>query len=247
MSAVVSLQDVSFRYGKTAILDGLSLEATAGEVLALLGRSGSGKSTLLRIIMGFVAPDAGRVELRGDVVSEEGKIHKAPQDRNLAVVFQNLALWPHLTVEGNLAFGLRSKGIATDEEKKRIARVLEDVGLAGMAKRYPADLSGGEQQRVAIARALVLEPDAVLLDEPLSNLDIGLRDDFFELFGDLFREYKATVIYVTHDPWEARRLGDRVALLDGGRIVFTGSLDDLDPEHESPFVQLICSHLKVRR
>ncbi len=244
MSTIIALEDVTFCHGKTVILDGVSLEAAAGEVLPLLGPSGSGKSSLLRIIMGLLAPGRGRVRLRGDVVSEAGRITTPPEERNLAVVFQDLALWPHLTVEGNLAFGLRSKRIARDEKQRRIARLLEDVGLAGMARRYPAQLSGGEQQRVAIARALVLEPDAVLLDEPLSNLDIGLRDDLLDLFSRLFREYQTTAICVTHDPWEARHLGDRVAVLDQGRIVFTGDLDDLDPEHENQFIRLVCRHLQ---
>lgn len=246
MSTVIALEDVTLRYGKTVILDGLSLDASAGEVLPLLGPSGSGKSSLLRIIMGFLAPSRGLVRLRGDVVSEAGRVYTPPEARNLAVVFQDLALWPHLTVAGNLAFGLRSKRIARDEARRRIARVLEDVGLAGMTKRYPAQLSGGEQQRVAVARALVLEPDAVLLDEPLSNLDIGLRDDLLDLFSKLFREYQTTAICVTHDPWEARHLGDRVAVLDKGRIVSTGNLDDLDPEHESQFIRLVCRHLQRR-
>ncbi len=246
MSAVITLNDVTQRYGSTSVLDGLSLEAQAGEVLALLGPSGSGKSTLLRIIMGFVAPDRGLVRLRGNIVSEEGSVRTPAEERNLAVVFQNLALWPHLTVEGNLAFGLQSKRVPPDEARKRIARVLENVGLAAMARRYPAEISGGEQQRVAIARALVLEPDAVLLDEPLSNLDIGLKDELLDLFATLFRKYGTTVMYVTHDPWEARHLGDRVAMLAGGRIVFTGNLDNLDPRHENPFVQLVRRHLQAR-
>ena len=144
MSAVIALEDVTFRHGPTTVLDGLSVEARAGEVLALLGPSGSGKSTLLRIIMGFVAPGRGLVRLRGDVVSEGERVRTPPEERNLAVVFQNLALWPHLTVEGNLAFGLQSKRVARDEASRRIARVLADVGLAAMARRYPAEISGGE-------------------------------------------------------------------------------------------------------
>jgi iron(III) transport system ATP-binding protein len=160
------------------------------------------------------------------------------------VVFQDLALWPHLTVQGNLAFGLRSRGVTRAEEQRRTASVLERVGLGGMERRYPGQLSGGEQQRVAIARALVLEPDAVLLDEPLTNLDVGLREDLLDLFATLFREAGTPAVHVTHDPWEARRLGDRVAVLDGGRIVHSGDLGDLDPDHPSAFVQRIRRHLK---
>ncbi len=247
MSVVIALQDVSFGYNRTQILDSISLEISRGEVLSLLGPSGSGKSTLLRIIMGFAAPSRGLVRLRGDVVSDKGRVHTPPEERNLAVVLQDLALWPHLTVEENLSFGLQSRRVARDEQKKRIARVLAEVDLENMARRYPARLSGGEQQRVAIARALVLEPDAVLLDEPLSNLDIGLRDDLLDLFASLFEQHGSTVIHVTHDPSEAQRLGDNVAVMDGGRIVFTGNPGDLDPEHESPFVQLVCRHLQDQR
>ncbi|MBW2734036.1 MAG: ABC transporter ATP-binding protein [Deltaproteobacteria bacterium] len=243
MSAAITLEDVTFCYGKTTIIEGLSLKAQAGDVLSLLGPSGSGKSTLLRIIMGFLAPSRGVVRVRGQVASEAGRVIMPPEERNLAVVFQNLALWPHLTVEGNLAFGLRSKRVPDAEAAKRIAQVLEDVGLAGTHMCYPAQLSGGEQQRVAIARALVLQPDAVLLDEPLSNLDIGLREDLLHLFSKLFREYQTTALCVTHDPWEARELGGRVIMLDEGHVVSTGSLDELDPAHENPFVRLVCRHL----
>ncbi len=244
MSVVVALQNISFSYGQSQILDGISLEISRGEVLSLLGPSGSGKSTLLRIIMGFAAPDSGLVRLRGDVVSDSGRVYTPPEERNLAVVLQDLALWPHLTVEENLSFGLQSKHVARDEQKTRIARVLAEVDLENLARRYPAQLSGGEQQRVAIARALVLEPDAVLLDEPMSNLDIGLRDDLLDLFTSLFKQHGSTVIHVTHDPREAQRLGDNVAVMDRGHIVFTGNLEDLDPKHESQFVQLVCRHFR---
>ncbi len=244
MSAIIALEDVTLRYESTAILDNLSLDVQPGEVLALLGPSGSGKSTLLRLIMGFMTPDQGVIRLRGQTVSKGRAVLTPPQERNLAVVFQDLALWPHLTVAANLAFGLRSKGVSRDEERRRTIRILDRVGLAGMAERYPGQLSGGEQQRVAIARALVLEPEAVLLDEPLANLDVRLRDDLLELFSTLFHEVGATVLYVTHDPWEAMGIGDRVAVLDQGKILFAGKLDSLDPEDESPFIQSICHHLR---
>ncbi len=244
MNTVIGLAGVCLRYGRNIVLDDLFLEVSAGEVLALLGPSGSGKSSLLRVIMGFLAPMRGVVRLRGELASDGSRILLLPEQRNLAVVFQDLALWPHLNVWDNLAFGLRSRQVDRGEARRRISHMLERVGLAGKESRYPGQLSGGEQQRVAIARALVLEPDAVLLDEPLSNLDLGLRHDLLDLFVALFREAGTTVVYVTHDPLEARCLGGGVALLDEGRIVAQGALDELDPQHESPFVRLVCRHLR---
>ena len=241
-AAPLIVEGVSLARGGRLVLDRLGLEVGDGEVLALLGASGSGKSTLLRVVAGLTPPDAGRVLLRGRVVSRPGVCVAPPEARGVAVVFQDLALWPHLTVGGNLAFGLRARGAPRGEERRRVAAALERVGLAGAAARVPGELSGGERQRVAIARALVLEPDLVLLDEPLSDLDVGLRDELLDLFAELFRERAAAVLYITHDPAEARRLADRVAVLDGGRIVFRGDLDDLDPDHASAFVRALWRH-----
>ncbi len=241
----VSLEDVTLSYGAEPVLEGVTLALAPGEVLAILGASGSGKSSLLRLVMGFVPPTVGRVYLGGELVSDAGRVLRPPEARNLAVVFQDLALWPHLDVQGNLAFGLRAKGVAPEDERRRTDEMLERVGLGGMQRRSVAELSGGERQRVAIARALVLEPDVVLLDEPLSNVDIRLQDDLLDLFASLFRERESSVLHVSHDPVAARRLASRVAILDQGRLAYLGEFADIDLAHESPFVRLVGRHASV--
>ena len=239
MSAAIRLEGISFARGKTLVLDDLSLDVAAGEVVALLGPSGSGKSTVLRIIMGLEVPERGEVTLGDRLATSGRRLLVSPEQRGLAVVFQDLALWPHLSVSDNLAFGLRARGVAAGQRQARIARALDRVGLSELARRLPGQLSGGEQQRAAIARALVLEPSAVLLDEPLSNLDVFLRDELLDLFASLFEEAHATVLYVTHDPGEAKRLASRVAILDGGRVVFSGPLEDVPRDHESAFARRV--------
>lgn len=227
VNSPVILEDVNLRLGATQVLSGLSLTVEAAEVLALLGPSGCGKTSALRVILGLVAPDSGVVRLDGAAASDAGRIFLPPEERNLAVVFQDLALWPHLTVHGNMAFGLKSRKVPRPERDEKIAKMLRRVGLSGLGRRYPDELSGGERQRVAIARALVLEPRAVLLDEPLSNLYVGLKRELHALFRELFSERRTPAIHVTHDPREAVSLGDRIAVMERGRIVQTGTLHDL--------------------
>ncbi|HJZ88804.1 MAG TPA: ABC transporter ATP-binding protein [Polyangia bacterium] len=227
MSVEISLQDVSLRIGQSEVIRGLSLTVAPGEVLALLGPSGSGKTTLLRLILGFVPPEAGSIRLGPDLVSADGRILRPPEERNLGIVFQDLALWPHLDVHGNLAFGLDARRVPAAERDRRIAEMLARVSLAGTERRYPGELSGGERQRVAIARALVLAPRALLVDEPLSNLDATLRRQLLELFRALLKERGMTAIFVTHDVREAALLSDRIALLERGRIVQSGTWNEL--------------------
>jgi iron(III) transport system ATP-binding protein len=215
----------------------------AGETLSVLGSSGSGKTTLLRAIAGFMAPQLGVVRIGDALASEGGRLVLAPEERDVAMVFQDLALWPHLTVHGNLAFGLDGKRVARGERDDRIAAMLRRVGLSGKERRHPGELSGGERQRVAIARALVLEPRAVLFDEPLSNLDIGLKQELLALFRELLGERHATTLYVTHDPREAQALGDRTAVLDQGRIVHLGRLDALRSRPDLPLARVILEAL----
>jgi iron(III) transport system ATP-binding protein len=242
MKPAIELHNVTLRYGNSPVLEGLSLSVRQGEVLTLLGPSGCGKSTVLRLILGFMAPAQGRVCLDGDVVSCDGRVLQPPEARRLAVVFQDLALWPHLTVQGNLAFGLEAQKIPAQERKQRIVHMLGRVGLIDKAIRYPGELSGGERQRVAIARALVLEPRAVLMDEPLANVDVALKQELLELFREVLRERKVTTLYVSHDLSEATALGDCVAVLEAGRLVQQGSLDDLRSAPASPFVQALVNN-----
>ena len=243
MTEAVCLKDVRFSYDDRVVLSNVELSINAGEVLALLGPSGSGKTTVLRLVLGFAVPEAGTVSLGGEIVSEEGRLVVPPEERGLAVVFQDLALWPHLTVRGNLDFGLAARRVGPRERESRISAVLQRLGIADKADRYPGGLSGGERQRVAIARALVLEPRAILLDEPLSNLDVTLKRELLALFRELFRENGSTGLYVTHDLREAASLGDRIAVMESGRIVQVGILDELSAAPASPFVRSLIGDL----
>ncbi len=243
MSAVLMLDRVSLGYRGTPVLADVSLSVQDGETVALVGPSGSGKTTVLRTILGLAVPEAGAVVIDGRPASAEGRLLVPPEERNLAVVFQDLALWPHFTVHGNLSFVLESGGVPRSERERRIAEVLARVGLEGKARRHPAELSGGERQRVAIARALVLDPRAVLLDEPLSNLDVGLKLELLELFRTLFAERQTAVLYVAHDPREAARLARQMVVLEGGRVIQRASFAELRARPASRFVERMLQDL----
>jgi ABC-type Fe3+/spermidine/putrescine transport system ATPase subunit len=243
MSSAIALENVEVKLGGVVVLHDVSLQLAPGEVLALVGPSGSGKTTLLRTLTGFVAPTRGAVHLGGRLASADGRILIPPETRNLVMVFQDLALWPHLTVHGNLAFGLAARGLGRQEREVRITAILERVGLGGAAKRYPGELSGGERQRVAIARALVLEPHAVLLDEPLGNVDVALKRELLALFRELLQERGVTAIYVTHEAREAAALGDRIAVLEQGRIVQVGTIEGLSAQPATSFVRVVVGEL----
>src|SRR5215831_17650993 len=231
MTAAIDLEGITLRYSQRRVVDSLSLRVEPGEVLALLGPSGSGKTSVLRIILGFATPESGTVQLSGEVASEAGRLVVLPEERGLAVVFQDLALWPHLSVAGNLAFGLKSRGATPHEREARIQSILGRVGLAGKERSHPGQLSGGERQRVAIARALV--------GEPLSNLDVGLKRELLSVFRDLLKERRTTALYVTHDLREAAALGDRIAVMEQGRIVQEGTLESLRANPSSGFVRTL--------
>lgn len=243
MTASLSLENVQFSYDGRVVLPDFSLSISCGEVVALLGPSGSGKTTVLRLFLGFAVPQAGNVRLGERLVSARGRLLVPPEERGLAVVFQDLALWPHLTVRDNLSFGLAAKRIPRRERESRVALILERLSIADKANRYPGDLSGGERQRVAIARALVLEPRAILLDEPLSNLDVALKYELLSLFRTLFQENGSTVIYVTHDLREAASLGDRIAVMESGCIAQVGTVNALQASPASPFVHRLVEDL----
>jgi iron(III) transport system ATP-binding protein len=209
------------RYGRVTALDGVSLAFPAGGLTAILGPSGCGKTTLLRSLAGFVRVDAGRIRFGGDDVTA-----LEPQARGTAMVFQNYALWPHMTVFENVAYGLRLRKLPAAEIRKRVDRVLNmvEIGqLAGVMDRKPGQLSGGQQQRVALARALVVEPRVLLMDEPLSNLDAKVRQRLRVEVRRLQRAVGITAIYVTHDQEEALAIADTVVLMNAGRIVQAGS------------------------
>ncbi len=231
----LGFESVSFSYEAGRwVLRGLDLSVWAGDRLAVLGRSGSGKSTIIRLLLGLEQPGSGRVLLERKVASDEKGIQIPPWQRGLAVVFQDLALWPHMTVRGQLRFSLSRLGLEREERDRRIEEALSGVSLTSQQDKYPAELSGGERQRVAIARALVQEPRAILLDEPLANLDLVLRDELLDLFVTLFEKRGTTVVHVTHDPTEALRVGTRLAVLDRGSIVYDG--EGLPEESEDPFL-----------
>lgn len=246
MSAAVELVDVRVRLGERTVLDGVSLAVEEGETLTLLGPSGSGKSTLVRVLLGLVVPQHGVVRLRGAAVTDGRRLITPPEERNLAVVFQDLALWPHLTVAGNLRFVLRSRRRPRNEEQARITKALEGVELSGAGHRYPGELSGGERQRVALARALVLDPDVVLFDEPLASLDVRLKGELLSLIGDLLAARRTTALWVSHDPREALALGRDIAVLEEGRIVQSGRRDELLASPATAFVAAVAAELAQR-
>ena len=214
----VEITGVAKRFGATEVLRDIDLAVRRGELICLLGPSGCGKTTLLRILAGLVRPDRGRVVIRGADVTRT-----PPYDRRIGLVFQNYALFPHMTVRENVAFGLHARRIREPEVGQRIARALGLLRLTGLEHRFPRQLSGGQQQRVALARALVLNPDVLLLDEPLSNLDARLRQQVRDEIRALQREVGITTVLVTHDQEEALTLADRIVVLHAGAIVQIGA------------------------
>jgi putative spermidine/putrescine transport system ATP-binding protein len=207
------VQQVSKRFGPATVLDRIDLSIQRGELVTLLGPSGCGKTTLLRVVAGLATPDGGRVDIAGRDVTR-----MPPHQRNVGVVFQNYALFPHLTVGGNVAFGLRVRGRPKSEIAAAVHRALSLVHLDHLAERPISALSGGQQQRVALARALAVEPDVLLFDEALSALDRNLREEMQSELRRILREIGATAIFVTHDQDEALTMSDRIAVMNGGRI-----------------------------
>jgi iron(III) transport system ATP-binding protein len=220
----LAVEAISLSYGGVQALNRVSLDVGEGEVLCLLGPSGSGKSTLLRVIAGIERPTSGRVELDGVEVAGPGTFLE-PERRRIGMVFQDYALFPHLTVAGNVAFGL--KGRRKPEIDAIVTAMLDRVGLLRYAGSYPHMLSGGERQRVALARALAPAPRVLLMDEPFSSLDTRLRDQVRQQTIDLLRETRTTTLFVTHDPDEAMRIADRIALLRDGHLEQCGTPEEL--------------------
>jgi len=235
----IELVDVVKRFGQTAAVDHVSLSIAAGEFFVVLGPSGCGKSTLLRLIAGLEAADAGTIALGGETVAGKG-LHLAPEARNVAVVFQSYALWPHMSVADNVGFGLKVRKIDAAQRTERIRGALAAVQMEQYADRKPNQLSGGQQQRVALARALVIEPDVLLLDEPLSNLDAKLRNELRLEIRRICKRAGITTVYVTHDQKEALSMADRVALLREGRVVQLGTPVEL---YRSPRTRFVAEFL----
>ncbi|WP_028035420.1 ABC transporter ATP-binding protein [Chelativorans sp. J32] len=211
------LSGLGRRFGNVdAVLD-VDLALNPGEFVSLLGPSGCGKTTTLRMIAGFIDPTSGTISLNGRILSSPtGSI--PPEKRGMSMIFQSYAIWPHMTVAENVAFGLKLRKLHTDEIRKRVGEILEVVQLNALAERYPAELSGGQQQRVALARAVVVRPSVLLLDEPLSNLDANLREEMRFEIRRIHDEFKITSVYVTHDQSEAMVTSDRIAVMNQGRI-----------------------------
>ena len=230
-AAEVRLENVGKRYGEQWVVRNVDLDIQRGEFFTLLGPSGCGKTTLLRMIAGFVAPDEGTVRLDGKVVN-----HMPPWQRDVGLVFQNYALWPHLSVFENVAFGLRERKIPRAEIAQRVGVALEQVELKDIETRRPSQLSGGQQQRVALARTLVIQPRVLLLDEPLSNLDAKLRVEMRLELLKLQRDLGLTTIYVTHDQEEALALSTKIAVIEHGQVVQQGAPREIYEEPVNDFV-----------
>ncbi|MEQ1651796.1 MAG: ABC transporter ATP-binding protein [Hyphomicrobium sp.] len=239
-AARLTLENITRAYGDSDALAGVSLDVSPGEIVCLLGPSGCGKTTLLRVVSGIERPTSGRVLINDREVASETR-HVPPEERSIGLMFQDFALFPHLSILDNVAFGLRS--LAKDERERAARSILERVGLAAFAGAYPSTLSGGQQQRVALARAIVPRPAVMLMDEPFSGLDIQLRDTMQEETLALLRETRATSLIVTHNPEEAMRLGDRIVVMRAGRIVQAGTTETLYRDPASLFVARLFSEI----
>jgi iron(III) transport system ATP-binding protein len=216
MSKLV-LKNVARRYGTVEAVADFSLELVPGEFVSLLGPSGCGKTTTLRMIAGFVPPSAGTIEMDGQVISSPSGV-VPPEKRRMSMIFQSYAIWPNMTVGENVGFGLQVRKLSRAEIDRRVDKILDVVQMRSLKGRYPAELSGGQQQRVALARAIVVEPEVLLLDEPLSNLDANLREEMRFEIRRLHDEFKITTVYVTHDQSEAMVTSDRIVVMNKGHI-----------------------------
>ena len=233
--ANVSFHGLTKKFTGMAAVDDLRLEIKDGEFVSLLGPSGCGKTTTLRLVAGFLQPDAGEIRVNDKIISSASTLIP-PERRNMSMIFQSYAIWPHMTVFQNVAYGLKFKKLAGREVDEKTERLLRVVHLEALKARYPAELSGGQQQRVALARALVVEPQILLLDEPLSNLDANLREEMRFEIRRLHEEFGITTIYVTHDQAEAMVTSDRIVVLNKGRMVQVGTPSEIFDQPRTRFV-----------
>ncbi len=231
MTQALTVQNLTAHYGTTKVLEDLSLSVASGELVSLLGASGCGKTTTLRLVAGFLQPTSGTITL-----GSKDLTRLPAYKRDIGLVFQNYALFPHLSVLDNVGFGLKQRGVASAEREKRARAMLERVGLSQLADRLPGALSGGQKQRVALARALVIEPPLLMFDEPLSNLDAKLRVDMRVEIRQLQRANGTTSVYVTHDQEEAFSISDRVAIMNAGRIMQLDTPETLYQRPANAFV-----------
>ena len=242
----ISLQNLGARYGTTVAVARLDLEIGDGELFCLVGPSGCGKTTTLRMVAGLMPPTSGRIWFGDRLIADPAARHiVATSERNLGMVFQSYALWPHLTVAGNVGLGLKIRRMPPAQIGRRIDETLDLVGLAGMGDRYPHQLSGGQQQRVALARAIAPQPYVLLFDEPLSNLDAALREQMRDEIRNLQRRVGITAIYVTHDQSEALAISDRIGVMLQGRLVQCGTPEELYQAPKNAFVANFLGHANI--
>ncbi|MCR8722751.1 ABC transporter ATP-binding protein [Frigidibacter sp. ROC022] len=237
--AGLTIRNLSKTFGQFEALKDVSITVKPGEFLAVLGPSGCGKTTLLRMIAGFEHVSGGEIEIDGQIVSRPGK-EVPPNERRIGIVFQNYALWPHMTVAENVGYSLRVAKVEAAEAKRRVDDALALVNLDGMGDRAPANLSGGQRQRVALARCLVAEPKLVLFDEPLANLDVHLRASMEDEFAAFHERTGTTVVYITHDQAEAMALADRIAVMDHGKLM---QLDTPQTIYHRPANEMVASFI----
>jgi iron(III) transport system ATP-binding protein len=233
--ASVELRGLTKRFGSLAVVDSVSLRIDHGQLVCLLGPSGCGKTTTLRLLAGFLEPSDGEIHVGDRLVSSSART-LPPEQRKMSMIFQSYALWPHMTVAENIVYGLRLRKMDRDTIAKKLRAILETTKLEILAQRYPGELSGGQQQRVALARALIVEPETLLLDEPLSNLDANLREEMRFEIRRLHDEYRYTTVYVTHDQSEAMTTADLIAVMNGGKIDQLGTPEDIYDRPQSEFV-----------
>jgi iron(III) transport system ATP-binding protein len=233
--ASVELRGLSKRFGSLTVVDDVNLRIDHGQLVCLLGPSGCGKTTTLRLIAGFLEPTIGEIHVGNRTVSSPAKT-VPPENRNMSMIFQSYALWPHMTVADNITYGLRLRKLDRDTIAKKLGAILATTKLEPLAQRYPGELSGGQQQRVALARALIVEPETLLLDEPLSNLDANLREEMRFEIRRLHDEYRYTTVYVTHDQSEAMTTADLIAVMNAGKIDQLGTPEDIYDRPQSEFV-----------
>ncbi|NPA36849.1 MAG: ABC transporter ATP-binding protein [Chlorobi bacterium] len=222
---MIELKNIYFSYDTNTVLEDFSLTINNREITCILGNSGCGKTTILRLIAGLETPEKGDIIKNGILLSANSRNIVPPDKRNTGFIFQDLALWPHFTVYKNIEFGLKENKVTNAQEK--VMNIMEHFGIKNLAKKYPHQLSGGQKQLVAISRSLVLEPDILLMDEPLSNLDIHLKRKILEHIKALKDSFNVTIVYVTHDHREAFSLADKIIVLNNGKTEAVGSVDEI--------------------